>query len=105
MLPYKNTQPTILNQLLSFPKNHFTSEAQRPLTKLMIQTLKIACDKQSKGILFGPQDVKGSVIALINRGLIASHTVERRGKSKETWYVTPQAIRMLADADIKVVCL
>ncbi len=70
----------------------------------MIRTLKIALDKQSKGILFGPQDVKGSVIVLINRGLIASHTVERRGKSREAWYVTPQAIKMLADVVIKPLC-
>ncbi len=86
-----------MNQLLFFPKDHFNNETQRPLSELMIRTLKVALDKQSKGILFGPQDVKGSVIALINRGLIASRTVERRGKSREAWYVTPQAIRMLAD--------
>lgn len=93
-----------LNNLLSFPKDHFKKTTQRPLTFLMIQTLRTACDKQNKGIAFGPQDVKGSVIALINRGLIASHTVERRGKSKEAWYVTPQAIRMLADADVQLLC-
>lgn len=70
----------------------------------MIQTLRYACDKQSKGIFFGPQDVKGSCITLINRGLIASHTVQRRGKIRETWYVTPLAIAMLADADVKPLC-
>lgn len=93
-----------MNNLLSFPKDHFKKTTQRPLTSLMIQTLKVACDKQSKGIFFGPQDVKGSCITLINRGLIASHTVERRGKTRETWYVTPQAIAMLAEADIKHLC-
>ena len=68
----------------------------------MIKTLKDACDKQSRGIFFGPQDVKGSCVTLINRGLIASHTVERRGKSRNAWYVTSLAIAMLADADIKL---
>ncbi len=70
----------------------------------MIQTLKDACDKQSKGVFFGPQDLKGSCITLISRGLIASHTVERRGKSRDAWYVTPLAIAMLADAEIKLLC-
>lgn len=93
-----------MNHLLSFPKDHFKKTSQRPLTSLMIQTLRYACDKQSKGIFFGPQDVKGSCITLINRGLIASHTVERRGKIREVWYVTPLAIAMLADAEIKLLC-
>ena len=93
-----------MNQLLSFPKDHFKKTTERPLTLLMIQTLKAACVKQSKGILFGPQDIKGSVIALITRGLIANHTVERHGKKRQAWYVTPQAIRMLADVDIKLLC-
>lgn len=92
-----------MNNLLSFPKDHFKKTTQRPLTLLMIQTLRVACDKQSKGVFFGPQDVKGS-ITLINRGLIASHTVVRRGKSREAWYVTPLAIAMLAEADIKILC-
>ena len=93
-----------MNHLLSFPKDHFKKTVQRPLTALMIKTLKDACDKQNRGIFFGPQDVKGSCVTLINRGLIASHTVERRGKSRNAWYVTSLAIAMLADADIKLLC-
>ena len=104
MLPYKVSINKNLNHLLSFPKDHFKKTTQRPLTSLMIQTLRHACDKQSKGISFGPQDIKGSCITLINRGLIASHTVERRGKTREAWYVTQQAIAMLADAEIKLSC-
>ena len=94
--------PKNLNTLLFFPKDHFKKTTQRPLSPLMIQTLQIACDKQNKGILFGPQDVKGSVITLINRGLIASHTIERKGKSLRAWYVTQQAINMLADVGVKI---
>ena len=93
-----------LNHLLSFPKDHFKKTSQRPLTPLMIQTLRNACEKQNRGVFFGPQDVKGSCITLINRGLIASHTVEKKGKSREVWYVTSLAISMLAEADIKILC-
>ncbi|MDB5223134.1 MAG: hypothetical protein JWN83_1801 [Chitinophagaceae bacterium] len=70
----------------------------------MIRTLMVACDKQHKGILFGPQDVKGSVITLINRGLIANHTFNQKGKTHTTWYVTQQAINMLANVGVKVLC-
>ncbi|HUS01238.1 MAG TPA: hypothetical protein VMY77_05905, partial [Chitinophagaceae bacterium] len=68
-----------MDQLLSFPKNHFKKSRQRPLTPLMIKTLLTACDKQSKGISFGPQDIKGSAMTLINRGLLASHVVTKKG--------------------------
>jgi len=67
----------------------------------MILTLKSACDKQSKGILFGPQDIKGSVTSLINRGLIARHIVVLKGKRQAGWYVTQQAVTMLAEVGIK----
>jgi len=70
----------------------------------MIQILRAACEKQSKGILFDPQDIKGSVISLTIQGLIASHTIKQRGKTRETWYVTPQAIKMLADPDVQLLC-
>ena len=90
--------------LLSFPKGHFKKSQQRPLTPLMIRTLLVACEKQNKKILFGPQDIKGSAMTLINRGLIATHSVTCQGKTHETWYVTPQAISMLAAIGLKVLC-
>jgi len=93
-----------LKILLSFPKDHFKKSQQRPLTPLMIRTLLVACDKQNKEISFGPQDIKGSVMTLISRGLIASHSVTRQGKTHETWYVTPQAISMLTAIGLKVLC-
>lgn len=103
-LPYISLNPIILYQLLSFPKNHFKKSRQRPLTPLMIKTLLAACEKQNKSISFGPQDIKGSAMTLINRGLIASHIINRKGKSQETWYVTQQAINMLLEMGIKVSC-
>ncbi len=93
-----------MKRLLSFPKEHFVNNSQRPLTHLMIQTLKLACEKQHQGILFGPQDVKGSVIALINRGLIAGHIIEHKGKRYNSWYVTPLAMDMLENIGIKIIC-
>ena len=69
----------------------------------MIQSLQVACDKQHKGIAFGPRDVKGSLV-LINRGLIDRHIVTRQGIKRTTWFVTPRAIRMLADAGLKNLC-
>jgi hypothetical protein len=89
-----------LTKILSFPKGHFIRNRQRPLTPLMIHTLKIACDKQYKGVLFGPRDIKGSVITLINRGLIACHTTVDKDGHQLTWYVTQQAINMLEEVGI-----
>lgn len=93
-----------MTHIIFFPKGHFKKEKQRPLTALMIETLLIACRKQHKGIPFGPQDIKGSIIALINRGLVTNHTINIKGKLKETWYVTSQAINMLSAVGIKVLC-
>lgn len=89
-------------KILSFPKGHFIKNRQRPLTPLMIDTLKIACYKQYRGVSFGPRDIKGSVITLINRGLIATHTVNQRGDYQLTWYVTQQAINMLEEVGVKI---
>lgn len=70
----------------------------------MIETLLTACDKQHKGILFGPQDIKGSMIALINRGLIANHLLLKKGKNISAWYVTEEAIELLKVAGINILC-
>ncbi len=79
-----------------FPDEYIIKDKQRPLTKLMIKTLKTAYNKQKSNVLFGPKDIKGSVIPLIKRGLIRSHTIEQKGKNQMTWYVTGQAIEMLS---------
>lgn len=93
-----------MTHLLFFPKGHFKQDRQRPLTPLMIKTLVLACDKQHRGIPFGPQDIKGSIMTLINRGLVTNHQVIKKGKIHETWLVTQLAIDMLSAAGIKVLC-
>ncbi|HUS02596.1 MAG TPA: hypothetical protein VMY77_12750 [Chitinophagaceae bacterium] len=93
-----------MEHLLSFPKNYFQKNIQRPLSPAMIKTLMLACNKQKDGIFFGPQDIKGSAVTLIRRGLIASHTIERNGKTGLTWFVTERAINMLSDIGIKILC-
>ena len=93
-----------MEHLLSFPKNYFNKTTQRPLTPAMIRTLKIACHKQKDGILFGPQDIKGSAVTLIRRGLIASHNIMYNGKQQHTWFVTERAVNMLSDIGIRILC-
>ena len=92
-----------MNFIVSLPEDYFLKNKQRPLTALMIQSLQAACDKQHKGIAFGPRDVKRSLV-LINRGLIDSHVVTHAGKKRTGWFVTPKAIRMLDDAGVKYHC-
>ncbi len=88
--------------ILSFPDQYFIKDTQRPLTKLMIKTLQLACNMQKSNVLFGPKDIKGSVIPLIKRGLISSHLIQQNGKSQLTWFVTQQAIDMIKDIDPKI---
>ncbi len=93
-----------MSDLISFPKEYFIKEHQRPLTKLMIEVLRLACNKQKNNILFGPTDIKGSLTPLIKRGLICRHTIKRHGKFQITWYVTIEAMNMLRDIDPKISC-
>jgi hypothetical protein len=99
---FRNQNIIKVAKILSFPKGYFKRNRQRPLTPLMIRTLKIACDKQCKGVLFGPQDIKGSVTTLINRGLIACHSTVDKNGYQFTWYVTQQAINMLEEVGVKI---
>ena len=92
-----------MNFLVSLPEDYFLKSKQGPLTALMIQSLQMACEKQRKGIAFGPRDVKRSLV-LINRGLIDRHIITGEGKKRTTWFVTPRAIRMLTDAGVKYPC-
>ncbi|MGH2565233.1 MAG: hypothetical protein ACRDE5_12010 [Ginsengibacter sp.] len=84
-----------------FPDEYIVKDKQRPLTKLMIKTLRFAYDKQKINVLFGPKDIKGSVISLIKRGLIRSHTIKQKGKNQLTWYLTREAIEMLKSIEQK----
>ena len=74
------------------------------LTPLMVDTLLQACDKQCRHIPFGPGDIKGSVIALINRGLIVQKKSTGLGPGESTWQVTKEAVQMLETIGILVKC-
>ncbi len=54
--------------------------AKPPLSKLMIKTLRLACENQKHDLLFGPKDIDGSSAALIERGLLKVHKVEENGE-------------------------
>ena len=56
------------------------------LSSLMIATLVEASIKQKQGIPFGPADIKGgSVVSLINRGLIIRKEVKIENQSQQMW--------------------
>lgn len=70
----------------------------------MINTLLDACEKQHKGIPFGPNDIKGSIAALITRGLIINKEVSMNQNHETLWQVTNEAIEMLRTMGIKISC-
>ncbi|HEY5407080.1 MAG TPA: hypothetical protein VIJ92_08330 [Ginsengibacter sp.] len=94
----------MITNIISFPDGHFQRKKQRPLTSRMISALLAACEKQRKGIAFGPADIKGSLISLIARGLIIKKQVALPGHTKSSWQVTPEAIAMLNLRGIKPTC-
>lgn len=71
-----------------------------PLSKVMIKTLKEACICQNKNIPFGPVDLGGAFVALINRGLIVNENVIIRGRMHSKWKVIPEAISLLKNLGI-----
>ena len=75
-----------------------------PLSNIMIKTLVSACNKQSKKEAFGPKDIKGSFIPLINRGLINTEQKIVNGKTIITWHVTKSAVETLKDLGITINC-
>ncbi|MEP6616415.1 MAG: hypothetical protein ABJA57_07540 [Ginsengibacter sp.] len=93
-----------MGKLFSFPPDHFMLKKRRPLTTLMITTLKLACNKQHNNISFGPKDLKGAVMPLIQRGLISSHMIRIRGHLQLTWYVTRQGMDLLTTVNGKYRC-
>jgi len=70
------------------------------LTPLMIDTLLMACERQKEGLPFGPADIKGSFVALVNRGLITRLEVNKECQ----WQVTKMAISMLKNLGVIVAC-
>ncbi len=61
----------------------------RPLSSLMIKTLREACEKQSQNIPFGQDDLDGSFMALLRRKFIDTDINLNNKSIEETkWYVT-----------------
>jgi hypothetical protein len=75
-----------------------------PLSNIMVKTLLSACDKQSKKEAFGPKDIKGSFLSLINRGLLNTEEKTVNGKAIITWHVTKSAVETLRNLGINVTC-
>ena len=70
----------------------------------MIVALLAACEKQKKGIPFGPGDIRGSFTSLITRGLIIRKEVTVHEHTESLWQVTTEAIAMLMNRGIEAPC-
>lgn len=57
-------------KVLPFSTRDFKKAKHPPLTPEMIYALLLALQKQERKIPFGPDNVKGSINTLIERGLI-----------------------------------
>ena len=71
----------------------------------MIEKLLVAYSLEKQNFDFGPQDIKGSITSLINRGLIKRIDVEGKHKNKSIWHVSYEAIEMLKALGIDVICI
>jgi hypothetical protein len=91
-------------KIIFFNTGHLQKENRNRLTPRMITTLLAACKKQNKGIPFGPNDVKGSFITLIARGLIINKGLTTNYPNDSSWQVTPEAMAILKLMGIEVVC-
>ena len=73
-----------------------------PLTPKMIDALLEAIEKQKKKIPFGPSNIKGSLGALISKGLIIRVKITIEGQSESQWQVADEAITLLKELGINV---
>ena len=91
-----------MTKIISFYRRHFERKKQRPLTPQMVTSLLAACAKQKAEIPFGHNDIKGSFMALIKRGLIIKKEEVANEQNAVTWQVTAEAIEMLKAMQIEV---
>ncbi len=68
---------------------------QKPLTFLMIKTLKAAWEMQLKNEPFGQADLDGSFMILVERSLIDAKSILLKGHKEIRWYVTKKGITAL----------
>jgi len=90
------------SKIIHLPYGYFMRNRQLNLTPLMIDTLLAACEKQQEKVPFGPNDIKRSFMALVNRGLIIRETVNMLEKKELQWQVSKQAISMLKNLGVIV---
>jgi hypothetical protein len=82
-------------------KNDFKKNEPH-LTTQMIDTLLEAIEKQKKGIPFGPENIKGSMVALISRGLVTRQNLSKDGQPESQWYISHEAFSLLKILGIDV---
>jgi hypothetical protein len=66
-----------------------------PLSPKMIEALTEAIEKQKNNIPFGPDNIKGSLIRLIARGLIVREKKTINEHNAFQWHVTDEAIALM----------
>ena len=93
-----------MTKVISINSVAIIEEKKLPLSNIMIKTLVNACNKQSKKEVFGPKDIKGSFLPLINRGFINTEEKTVNGKTIITWHVTQSAVETLKNLGIKISC-
>lgn len=74
---------------------------QRPLTFLMIKTLRMAMKMQLNNEPFGQRELDGSFMILVERSLIDAKTILLKGRKEVSWYVTRKGINALHRIDQK----
>jgi len=93
-----------MTKVISINRFAVIKKKNLPLSNIMIKTLVSACSKQSKKEAFGPKDIKGSFLPLINRGFINTEEKNVNGKTVITWHVTQSGVDALKNLDIKISC-
>ncbi len=76
---------------------HYYKEEELPPTKKMLSTLKkfYQYEMHQPHLPYGPRDVKGSFIGLLNRGLIDVKHTSENGFKIVRWYITSKGKQYL----------
>jgi hypothetical protein len=77
---------------------------EKPLTHLMVTTLRAACKKQSNHEPFGQKDLNGSFTALLKREFIGAKRIITNGKTTISWFVTATGIKRLHNLGYTEAC-
>ena len=91
--------------IIPFPEERIHRKRQLLLSKLMIAKLVAAYALEKQGLFFGPQDIKGSLTSLINRGLIVRIEIPMKNKTGSILHVSYEAIEMLKTLGIDAICV